>query len=74
MRQGSALITAVVVLVAIGGFGVFQSVAGQEFETTTIVCGPCAGEPFGASGSGLVVLRAPTAAASPDLHEVRRTL
>ena len=57
MRQKSALITAVVALVGIGGFGLFQSVTGQEFETTTFVCGPCAGEPFGANGTGLVVLR-----------------
>ena len=57
MRQRSTLIGAVVGLVAIASFGVFQSVTGQAFETTTFVCGPCAGEPFGASGTGLVVLR-----------------
>jgi len=57
MRQRSMLIGAVVVLVALGGVGLVQSVIGQEFDTTTVICAPCAGEPFGASGTGMVLMR-----------------
>ena len=53
MRQRPVLIGTLVALV---GFGILQTVQGQEFETTTVICAPCSGEPFGASGTGMVLM------------------
>jgi len=53
MRQQSILFGTIIAIVA---FGIFQTVKGQDADTTTVICAPCAGEPFGASGVGMVLM------------------